>query len=112
LCIKTAKLDWLLSTHLAELYEVPSRALVQAVKRNAERFPDDFMFQLSRREFANLKSQFVISRSHLIRRRLNFAERNLDEVEKTLGSAFQHTGLQFTVRQLTVHQNGMRDDGV
>ena len=51
----------LLSTHLAELYEVPSRALVQAVKRNAERFPDDFMFQLSRREFANLKSQFVTS---------------------------------------------------
>jgi ORF6N domain len=51
----------LLSTHLAELYEVEPRALVQAVKRNIERFPKDFMFQLSDSEFANLKSQIVIS---------------------------------------------------
>ncbi|MEQ1881212.1 MAG: ORF6N domain-containing protein [Burkholderiales bacterium] len=50
-----------LSTHLAELYEVEPRALVQAVKRNVERFPEDFMFQLSAQEFANLKSQIVIS---------------------------------------------------
>jgi hypothetical protein len=49
-----------LSTHLAELYEVEPRALVQAVKRNVERFPEDFMFQLNDREFASLKSQFVI----------------------------------------------------
>jgi len=40
------------------------------------------------------------------------AERNLDEVEKTLGSAFRHTGLEFTVRQLTVHQDGVRDNRV
>lgn len=51
----------MLSTHLAELYEVEPRALVQAVKRNLDRFPADFMFQLSKAEFANLKSQFVIS---------------------------------------------------
>ena len=51
----------LLSTHLAELYEVEPRALVQAVKRNRDRFPADFMFQLTAREFANLKSQTVIS---------------------------------------------------
>ena len=50
-----------LSTHLAELYQVEPRALVQAVKRNIERFPADFMFRLSAREFANLKSQLVIS---------------------------------------------------
>ena len=37
------------------------RVLVQAVKRNIERFPEDFMFQLSTEEFANLKSQFGIS---------------------------------------------------
>jgi hypothetical protein len=49
------------STHLAELYNVQPRALVQAVKRNKDRFPGDFMFQLNAREFANLKSQFVIS---------------------------------------------------
>ena len=51
----------MLSTHLAELYSVESRILVQAVKRNIERFPEDFMFQLSDGEFENLKSQFVIS---------------------------------------------------
>ena len=51
----------MLSTHLAELYDVEPRALIQAVKRNIERFPEDFMFQLRADEFANLKSQIVIS---------------------------------------------------
>jgi ORF6N domain len=51
----------MLSTHLAELYEVEPRVLVQAVKRNIERFPVDFMFQLTDREFGNLKSQIVTS---------------------------------------------------
>lgn len=51
----------MLSMHLAELYEVEPRALVQAVKRNIERFPEDFMFQLSPEEFAILKSQIVTS---------------------------------------------------
>jgi len=51
----------MLSTHLAELYKVEVRSLVQAVKRNIDRFPKDFMFQLSDREFKNLKSQIVIS---------------------------------------------------
>ena len=40
----------LLSEHLAELYSVPVKALNQAVKRNISRFPDDFMFQLTREE--------------------------------------------------------------
>ena len=51
----------MLSQHLAELYEVEPRALNQAVKRNIERFPEDFMFQLNPEESANLKSQFVTS---------------------------------------------------
>lgn len=51
----------MLSTDLAELYGVEPRVLVQAVKRNIERFPKDFMFQLSQTEFVNLKSQIVIS---------------------------------------------------
>ncbi len=51
----------MLSTHLAELYDVEPRALIQAVKRNTERFPEDFMFQLAADEFTNLKSQIVIS---------------------------------------------------
>ncbi|PIQ88223.1 MAG: DNA-binding protein [Candidatus Omnitrophica bacterium CG11_big_fil_rev_8_21_14_0_20_42_13] len=51
----------MLSTHLASLYGVEARSLIQAVKRNIERFPKDFMFQLSSQEFKNLKSQIVIS---------------------------------------------------
>ena len=51
----------MLSNDLAELYQVEVRALVQAVKRNIERFPEDFMFQLNDEEFKNLKSQIVIS---------------------------------------------------
>ena len=49
----------MLSTHLAELYEVEARTLIQAVKRNIERFPEDFMFQLSKEENEALRSQFV-----------------------------------------------------
>ena len=63
----------MLSTHLAKLYEVEVRALVQAVKRNAERFPSDFMFQLSPEDFANLKSQIVTSSWGGIRRAAPYA---------------------------------------
>ena len=52
----------MLDADLAELYGVETRALVQAVKRNVERFPADFMFQLSREEFSVLKSQSVMSK--------------------------------------------------
>jgi hypothetical protein len=51
----------MLDQDLGDLYEVPTRALVQAVKRNLNRFPEDFMFQLSADEFKNLRSQFVTS---------------------------------------------------
>ncbi len=63
----------MLSTHLAEIYEVEPRALIQAVKRNIERFPEDFMFQLSDGEFANLKSQVVTSSWGGIRRAESYA---------------------------------------
>jgi hypothetical protein len=51
----------MLSTDLSALYGVEPGALVQAVKRNIERFPDDFMFQLTPDEYRILKSQSVIS---------------------------------------------------
>jgi hypothetical protein len=51
----------LLDADLAALYAVETRALVQALKRNPERFPADFMFQLTREEFCDLRSQIVIS---------------------------------------------------
>lgn len=53
----------MLDRDLALLYEIETRTLNQAVKRNRERFPDDFMFQLTKQEFENWKSQIVISNS-------------------------------------------------
>lgn len=49
----------ILDADLAELYGVETRVLVQAVKRNLERFPEDFMFQLSKEEADFLRSQIV-----------------------------------------------------
>lgn len=52
----------ILDSDLAELYGVSTKALKQAVKRNRERFPADFMFLLTIQEVKNLRSQFVTSR--------------------------------------------------
>src|SRR4030067_1625821 len=51
----------MLDRDLANLYEVETRVLNQAVKRNINRFPEDFMFQLTQAEMGNWKSQIVIS---------------------------------------------------
>ena len=51
----------MLDKDLAELYNVETRILNQSIKRNAKRFPKDFMFQLSEKEFKNLISQNVTS---------------------------------------------------
>ncbi len=51
----------MLSLDLADLYGIEPRVLIQAVRRNIERFPEDFMFVMTKEESANLKSQFVIS---------------------------------------------------
>ncbi|HXI71053.1 MAG TPA: ORF6N domain-containing protein [Verrucomicrobiae bacterium] len=53
----------MLDSNLAVLYGVETRLLIQTVKRNADRFPDDFAFQLTPPEAANLRSQIVISSS-------------------------------------------------
>lgn len=50
----------MLDFHLAELYQVETRALKQAVKRNSERFPEDFMFELTTKEIDLMVSQNVI----------------------------------------------------
>ena len=52
----------MLDMDLAKLYEVETRVLKQAVRRNMERFPEDFMFELTEDEIHNLTSHFVISR--------------------------------------------------
>ncbi|MCX6149353.1 MAG: ORF6N domain-containing protein [Ignavibacteriales bacterium] len=53
----------ILDRNLAVLYGVETRALKQAVRRNIRRFPEDFMFQLSKEEFLNWRSQTVMSKS-------------------------------------------------
>jgi ORF6N domain len=76
---------------LAELYGVETRVLVQAVKRNPARFPDDFMFQLSPQEFAALRSQTVISNNRWRGGRRTppyaFTEQGVAMLSTVLGSA-------------------------
>ena len=56
----------MLDSDLARLYGVPTSRLNEAVKRNADRFPTDFRFQLTREEYARLISQFAISNAESI----------------------------------------------
>ena len=51
----------MIDAHLAELYQVKTKVLIQAVKRNLSRFPTDFMFQLINKEHEILRSQIVTS---------------------------------------------------
>jgi len=57
-------LQVMLDSHLAELYGVETKILNQAVKRNIERFPEAFRFQLNAKETENLRSQIVTSSSN------------------------------------------------
>ena len=54
----------MMDSHLAELYAVELRILNQAVKRNSERFPEEFMFQLDNQEREFLRSQIVTLKTH------------------------------------------------
>jgi hypothetical protein len=64
----------MLASDLAELYEVPTSRLNEAVKRNRDRFPEDFMFQVAKDEAESLTSQIAISRpGHGGRRHLPYA---------------------------------------
>ena len=70
----------MLDTDLAGLYNVKTKALNQAVNRNNERFPGNFMFQLTNEEFENLRSQFVT----LNKGRGTFGVAKCDTFKKTL----------------------------
>jgi len=54
----------MLDEDLAEMYQIETKRLNEQVKRNSERFPKDFMSQLNKSEYENLKSQFEISSFH------------------------------------------------
>lgn len=55
----------LLDFQLAELYGVETKRLNEAVKRNIQRFPEDFMFRVSKEELANIRSQFATTHQQL-----------------------------------------------
>ena len=78
----------LLDSDLAALYGVPTKALNQAVKRNREPFPDDFMFQLSSSETQSLRSQFVTLKKgeHLKYRPYAFTEQGVAMLSSVLNS--------------------------
>lgn len=79
----------MLDADLAELYGVQTKVLVQAVKRNLARFPQDFMFQLAAEEFAALRSQTVTSNSGRGGRRTApyaFTEQGVAMLSSVLGS--------------------------
>lgn len=80
----------MLDRDLAELYEVPTKVLNQAVQRNRKRFPEDFMFQFSRDEFENWRSQIVTSnpaaKMGLRRRPYAFTEQGVAMLSSVLHS--------------------------
>jgi hypothetical protein len=79
----------MLDADLAALYGVQTKVLVQAVKRNLSRFPEDFMFHLSSAEWVNLRSQFVTSSSGHGGRRTapyTFTEPGVAMLSSVLGS--------------------------
>ena len=79
----------LLDRDLAELYRVETKVLKQAVRRNIKRFPDDFMFELSKAEFTLWRSQFVTSKSDKIGLRYSpmaFTEQGVAMLSSVLNS--------------------------
>ena len=91
----------MLDSDLAELYGVETRRLNEQVKRNILRFPEDFMFQLSKTEFENLKSQFATSSSKWGGRRklpLVFTEHGALQAANVLNSSQANKMSVFIVR--------------
>jgi len=79
----------LLDRELAALYGVETKVLKQAVRRNIRRFPSDFMFELSKEEFADCRSQFVTSNSDkmgLRYRPMAFTEQGVAMLSSVLNS--------------------------
>ncbi len=79
----------MLDSDLAALYGVTTKRLNEQVRRNLKRFPDDFMYQLSREEFESLKSHFATSSSWGGRRTLPYAftEQGIAMLSSVLNSA-------------------------
>jgi hypothetical protein len=78
----------ILDADLARLYEVPTKVLKQAVRRNITRFPEDFMFQLTENEASGLRSQFVTLKrgQHLKYMPFAFSEQGVAMLSSVLNS--------------------------
>jgi len=83
----------MLDEDLAELYTVETRVLNQAVKRNSERFPQHFMFQLTEDEFKILKSQFMTSSEKSLRSQIVTLNVGRGQHRKYLPFAFTEQGV-------------------
>ncbi len=86
----------MLDSDLAALYCVETRSLNQSVKRNIERFPDDFMFQLTTEEWNTLKSQFVTSRYTNIQNELALTSQNVILKKNGRGQHSKYLPFAFT----------------
>lgn len=112
----------MIDSDLAEMYQVETRVLNQAVKRNIDRFPSDFMFQLTQEEWNNLTSQNVTSSEHGGRRKLPFAfteqgVSGLSGVLKSETASKIHVAIMrafVEMRKLIANHNGLlqRMDGI
>lgn len=90
----------MLDFDLAALYQVEARVLNQAVKRNIDRFPEDFMFRLTKKEWENLMSQFVTSSAQVTQNQLSSSSQFVmmdnfpkNRTEKYLPYAFTEHGI-------------------
>ncbi len=93
----------MLDRDLAEMYGVQTKVLKQSVKRNSTRFPEDFMFELTKEEFANWRSQFVTSNSDKMGLRYSpsaFTEQGVSMLSSILKS---ETAIQVNIQIIRVY---------
>ena len=83
----------LLDADLAALYGVETKRLNEAIKRNIDRFPEDFMFQLGPKDLKNLKSQFATSKTHPSVLRFQLGTSNSRGGRRTAPYAFTEQGI-------------------
>ena len=103
----------LLDFQLAELYEVEARSLNQAVKRNSERFPDDFMFQLSEEETEQImRSQIVTASSDNSSQFVMSSAENASKPGKTIPGMRSQTVIAYEKRNVRFRPYAFTEQGV
>lgn len=100
----------MLDFDIAALYQVATKVLNQAIKRNAERFPDDFMFRLTVKEWQNMRSQFVTASSELLEKQQT---KNMRSQSVTTSQSKRNTGVPpyaFTEHGVTMLASVLRSE--